>query len=215
MIISRARSYVFVHIPKTGGTSLAQALETRAARDDILIGDTPKALLRKKRIAALTPQGRLWKHSTLADIDGVLSMQELAGMFTFTLVRNPFDRVVSYYEWLRAQRFDHPSVVLAHRVDFGSFLADHQTQKSLKEAPAASYMLRADGVTQCSAYIRLEHFERDAAVLWSHLGFELGIPHLNASKRAPDYRDYYTASARDIVKSVCAADLVQFDYRFD
>jgi hypothetical protein len=39
MIISPGRGYVFVHIPKTGGTSLALALEARAMKDDILIGD--------------------------------------------------------------------------------------------------------------------------------------------------------------------------------
>ena len=42
MIISRGRGYIFVHIPKTGGTAMALALEDRAKADDILIGDTPK-----------------------------------------------------------------------------------------------------------------------------------------------------------------------------
>ncbi|MFV2003185.1 MAG: Type II secretory pathway, pullulanase PulA, partial [Paracoccaceae bacterium] len=31
MILSRARRYLFIHIPKTGGTALALALEARAA----------------------------------------------------------------------------------------------------------------------------------------------------------------------------------------
>ena len=44
MIISPGRGYVFVHAPKTGGTAMALALEARAMADDILIGDTPKAL---------------------------------------------------------------------------------------------------------------------------------------------------------------------------
>ena len=43
MIISRGRRYIFVHIPKTGGTALSLALEARAMKDDIIIGDTPKA----------------------------------------------------------------------------------------------------------------------------------------------------------------------------
>ena len=47
MIISPGRRYIFVHIPKTGGTSMAAALEARVHRDDILIGDTPKARLRQ------------------------------------------------------------------------------------------------------------------------------------------------------------------------
>ena len=48
MILSRKRGYVFVHIPKTGGTSMALALEARAARDDVMIGDTPKARRRRR-----------------------------------------------------------------------------------------------------------------------------------------------------------------------
>ena len=57
-----------MHIPKTGGTALTLALEERAARYDIIIGDTPKAKRRKKRLEDLELVGRLWKHSTLADM---------------------------------------------------------------------------------------------------------------------------------------------------
>lgn len=98
MIISPRRNYIFVHIPKTGGTALATALEDRAMKDDILIGDTPKAKRRKARLKLLTAKGRIWKHSTLSDMAGIV---DPAGTFTFTLVRNPWDRMVSYYTWLR------------------------------------------------------------------------------------------------------------------
>ena len=82
MIISPGRNYIFVHIPKTGGTALAQALEMRAMRDDILIGDTPKARRRRGRLKGAQVAGRLWKHSTLADIDGLVTRGFVDAAFT-------------------------------------------------------------------------------------------------------------------------------------
>ena len=215
MIISKGRGYIFVHIPKTGGTSLALALEARSMRDDILIGDTPKAKRRKRRLAALTPAGRLWKHSTLADIDGVLSTEEMQDMFCVTLVRNPWDRAVSYYHWLRAQRFANPHVTLAQALSFGDFLRHDMTRRSLQAWPAASYMRDATGREQADLYIRLEHFAQDAAPLTAHLGFAIDLPHENASARRKDYRSYYDDSLATLIASVCAADIARFGYAFD
>ena len=215
MILSRGRSYVFVHIPKTGGTSLALALEARAMKDDIMLGDTPKARRRRRRLKDVAARGRLWKHSTLADIDGLVSAQELAGLFAFTLVRNPWDRTVSYYHWLRAQRFDHPAVTAAKHLPFADFVTDPGTQASLHGWPAARYMTRADGVEQCACYIRLEHFEQDAAPLIAHLGFVPDRPVANASERACDYRGYYADNTAEAIAKACAADIARFGYRFD
>ena len=215
MIISPGRAYVFVHIPKTGGTSLAQALETRAMKDDILIGDTPKAQRRRKRLRGVQARGRLWKHATLADIDGLVSPDDLAGLFAFTLVRNPWDRVVSYYHWLRKQSFDHPAVELAGQLDFEGFALHPHTLASLRHAPARHYMQRADGIEQCAAYIRIENFWEDAEPLFEHLGFAVELPRLNWSERAGDYRVYYSPRSVEAVGDACQEDIARFGYRFE
>ena len=214
MIISHGRGYVFVHIPKTGGTSLALALEARAMKDDILIGDTPKAVRRRGRLKGLNAAGRLWKHATLADVDGVISGAEAAEMFVFTLVRNPWDRMVSYYHWLRGQSFDHPAVALARALPFRDFVLHDSTAAAFEAHPSESYTRDAGGIQRASLFIRLEHFAEDVRPLEAHLGFALDLPHANRSPREADWRPYYDETTRTRIGHICAADIAQFGYKF-
>ena len=213
MIISHGRKYIFVHIPKTGGTAMALALEDRAMKDDIMMGDTPKALKRRRRLKDVHAAGRLWKHSTIEDVIGLVSPQEVADYFVFTLVRNPWDRLVSYYHWLREQAFDHRAVELSKALTFKEFVAEDHTYQSFSHAPYSRYM-SLNGQDQCACYIRLEHFEEDAKPLFDHLGFELSLPVVNKSERDADFRHYYDDETASIVADMCRDDIARFGYQF-
>ncbi|HBQ36505.1 MAG TPA: Type II secretory pathway, pullulanase PulA [Rhodobacteraceae bacterium] len=215
MIISHGRKYIFVHIPKTGGTALALALERRAMKNDILIGDTPKAVKRRKRLKGVKSSGRLWKHSRLTDIYGLVTDDEIESFFNFTLVRNPWDMMVSYYHWLRDQKFDHPAVGLAARMDFSGFLNDPHTKITMRASPYGHYMRDRTGAEKCDLYIRLEHLADDLAPLEKHLGFSLSdLPVANASKRDADYRGYYNDADAACLAEICALDIERFGYSF-
>ncbi|WP_069300155.1 sulfotransferase family 2 domain-containing protein [Neptunicoccus sediminis] len=215
MIISHGRQFIFVHIPKTGGTSLALALEQKAMKDDILIGDTPKAQQRRRRLKDVKTSGRLWKHSKLADVYGLVDQDQLERYFVFTLVRNPWDRMVSYYHWLRGQDFDHPAVTLAKGVGFSTFLNDRTTRASLSIDGAARYVSDRDGVERCNLFLRLENLAEDIARLEAGVGVRLPQPpHENRSDRGP-YQQYYSAADQALVADIFAADIARFAYQFE
>ncbi|GFE65446.1 sulfotransferase family 2 domain-containing protein [Litoreibacter roseus] len=214
MIISRGRGYIFVHIPKTGGTSMAAALENRAMGDDILIGDTTKAKRRRHRLEGQAARGRIWKHMTLDDCVGLISAEEVAAFKVFTMVRNPWDRIVSYYHWLTEQSFDHPAVHLAKAQDFSGFLNAPHTIQSLSANPYGSYV-SLNGREQCDLFVRLEHLEEDLPRLENLLDLRIGsLPHLNTSARAGSYRPFYSDADCDLVARIAAPDIARFGYAF-
>ena len=215
MIVSPGSRYIFVHIPKTGGTAMALALEARARADDILIGDTPKARRRRRRLEGVETAGRLWKHATLADAEGLITRAQMAEWFVFTLVRNPWDRVVSYYHWLRVQRFDHPAVGLARSRDFAGFLAEPLIRQSLARHPYSAHVTDGAGVDHADAFVRLEHLAEDLDPVTAHLGFRPEPGRANASDRHPDWRRYYGPDEAALIADLCAADIARFGYRFD
>jgi hypothetical protein len=216
MILSRGRKYIFVHIPKTGGTALTLALEARAMKDDILIGDTPKARARKGRLHGVKSHGRLWKHSTLSDIAGLATDAEIASFFTLTIVRNPWDRIVSYYHWLRDQNFAHPAVGLAKSLTFSGFLNHAQTRTSLMLWPYGAYMRDRFGTERASLFVRLESLHDDLAPFEAHLGLRLpAISRVNASDRARDWRGFYSDADAALVAQISAEDIARFGYQFD
>ena len=190
------------------------ALEARARADDIIIGDTPKAKQRRKRLADLTPAGRLCKHSTLRDIDGIVDASAMQDYFVFTIVRNPWDRMVSYYHWAREQSFDHPVVRAAAEHDFAGFLHHPDVWRPLQASPYRSYVQGLSGADHRNWYMRLEHLRSDIAALEEYLGFRIDVGHANASVRDQDYRAYYTNDLRDHVARICADDIARFEYAF-
>ncbi len=214
MIVSHRHRYVFVHIPKTGGTSLTLALEARVGRDDIILSDTPKGRNRRRRVRGAGSRGRLWKHSTLADIEGLVDPAIFDDYLLFTLIRNPWDRAISYYRWLRVQHFDHPSVALARRTDFAGFLRDPRTQAQLA-VPSAHYLTDGTGRERPALYLRLDRLQTDLPALESHLGFPLHpLPHENPSPRDGD-RPVHDAETAAVVARAAAADIARFGWRFD
>ena len=97
--------YCFLHIRKTGGTSLTRYLETRFERGAILTG-CPLALAKSEGIEALTPY-RLFTGDINYRVWDELPFRPIF----MTLLRHPIERIESEYWFLRSANSNHPYLV--------------------------------------------------------------------------------------------------------
>lgn len=97
MIISHRLKWVFIHIPKTGGTSIKHIIRyDDRFKHDVNTGkyETEESVLSK-----LTTE--LWAHSNIVEISKYLKDHgyEPKDYFKFAFIRNPWDHTVSRFEY--------------------------------------------------------------------------------------------------------------------
>ena len=103
MAIDLNHRFIYIHIPRTGGTSISRALEDLPWRDlsggDFLRyrADSWELKLRCR----LHRIQRFHKHETAENIRSVIGERVWSRNYTFAIVRNPWDLAVSCYHWWR------------------------------------------------------------------------------------------------------------------
>jgi len=164
---------IFIHIPKTAGTSV---LHTLAGGGKIHRDHIP------------------WK------IYNSVNRWKYERYFKFAFVRNPFDRAVSTYEYLAAggnrmddmaykERFEKESV------DFEKFVLEFLDCEALMEKalfkPQYLYIFDGKDRLQIDFLGRFESIGDDYKKLAEKIGLPATLPKKNVSGRSRSYKEYY------------------------
>ncbi len=215
MPIDRDRGVLFVHVPKTGGTAIETAL---GLRGDWRIEDraTLFGMIASPDLSASGLGSAFLQHLTLAEAGTVLG--GLDGLFSFAVVRNPWDRLVSLYH-----RPDPHLVETARAagiplggLGFAAFAERCLAVRHAHTVPQARYVA-IDGAIAVDRLCRHETLAADLAAIAPRIGLATPLPrvHPGKTRRHADYRDYYDAALRDAVGRAYAEDCALFGYRFD
>lgn len=186
------KKILFVHIPKTGGTSVATAL----------IGK---------------PTG----HPYLYEFYNV-NKKYSKNFFKFCIVRNPFDRLVSAYTHIAERECNIEFKVLFKRLDIQSFndLIDcmsNSKKLQIIQNSCVHFRSQYELIEHCKIRMdviyKFEEFEKIEDDLFNRIGEHIKINKLNSSKRL-NYKSYYNARSKFIIESIYKKDLELFNYTF-
>jgi hypothetical protein len=178
----------FVHINKTGGSSIEAALNLP------------------------------FQHRTARELRELIGERRWAARFSFAFVRNPWDKVASHYHYrvktnqtgLGERRVDFNDWI---RLAYGEHDPRYYDNPKMF-MPQLDWITDDAGQVLVDFVGRFERLHDDFEEVCRQVGRTSRLPHLKRSVDK-DYRKLYSPEAAGIVSSRFAADIDHFGYSFD
>ncbi len=208
MLISESHQFIFVHIRKAAGTSLRQILERVSLPKNNSLW---YKLLSRGGWAVNYPNYSFRKHANLIEAERSMPTEKFQQYFKFAIVRNPWDRLVSEYEYIKRQpsHSRHKKVTSQSFADFVSYQSKRSDGYQVNALKLKNGQLGMDFIG------KFEALDESLAHISSVIGVSFaGLPHINLVKRR-DYRTYFNDALRDLVAQHWQADIQAFDYQFE
>ncbi|HYE34979.1 sulfotransferase family 2 domain-containing protein [Methylocaldum sp.] len=218
MLLSLRYKFLFVHIAKTGGTSIRNALWRQKWTDPYRI---PQFLC--SRLSEMTGHkigAKFPRHAKIIAAKEMLPREVFEGLFKFAFVRNPWDLQVSSYHHIRRER---PQLI-THVDSFEAFLRwkfdparPPQYHADMSTELQSDYVIDLHGNTIVDFLGRYEFLVEDFEKACRRIGIQTPkLPHSRkATDRRKDYRSYYDDVTAQLVADHYRLDIERFGYRFD
>ncbi|MBN2720893.1 MAG: sulfotransferase family 2 domain-containing protein, partial [Proteobacteria bacterium] len=210
-------NFLFVHIAKTGGTSVRAALNRLRWRDPLF-----PAQFIASRLSHMTGHriaSKLPRHARIIAAKEMLPRELFDRLFKFAFVRNPWDLQVSSWHHLRRER-PH---LLKDIPDFPSFIRwkldpsrPYQYHIDTSIERQVDYLKDLDGTILVDFIGKYENLQEDYEEACRRIGITPPtLPHKRQAKGRTAYSDYYDEETRKLVGDFFREDIETFGYGFD
>ena len=187
---------MFVHIPKTAGTSIEKSLKLIRAR-------TPSKFKNNFTNNGQYSFGHLDVRKRLKN--GAISKEFYESAFKFCFCRNPYDRAVSHYFYARKRHPDKFSPEVSF-LDFSRTIGDYG-----KMFRTQTYYTKGLGFDFIG---RFESLYEDVAFVAKTTGVEINLLKLNTTQHNP-YWTYYADESKENIENFYKEDFDFFNYGQD
>ncbi len=138
--------------------------------------------------------------------------------YKFSMVRNPWDKVVSHYKY---RERTNQTGMGTNKIAFEQWVAcTYGAEKNplyydnpKMFQPQVAWLRNQSGQIDLDFVGRFENLEADFEVIKKQLSLRRRLPHLNKSEQR-DFRDFYNERTYSIVAEWFAEDIRCFDYSF-
>jgi chondroitin 4-sulfotransferase 11 len=194
MLISHKHKFIFIHIPKTAGTSISSVLNPFCEE--------------------LYPS---IKHSNAVKIKEKFGSDIWNEYFKFTFIRNPYERLLSWYNMIEKNMW-RPNLFQSHIKknihSFSEFIMDDKHPIGINKLPQQRIsqfkIISENGRVIVDFVGRYENLNEDFNYICNKLNIpQTHLPHINKFDH-DHYMNYYTKEMISEVNSFAEADFIHF-----
>ena len=216
MLLSYRYNFLFVHIAKTGGTSVRAALEPLRWRDPWYY---PQWLCsRLSHLSGHRLGTKFPRHAKIIAAKEMLPKEYFDRLYKFAFVRNPWDLQVSSYHHLRRER----PRLLEGITDFSTFVRrkldperPYQYHLDTSIERQSDYLVDLSGRIVADFVGHYERLQEDFDLICEQIGIgRRRLPHRRKAADREDYRRYYDDQTADLVAEYFRRDIENFGYAF-
>ena len=231
MILCHTHNFIFIKTHKTAGSSVELALEGVCGSQDVVTpmktddgGETESrnyhgssqmsTLYAKNKFIRkfISRTSRLiapyyWEHMPAPRVRELIGSSEFDRYFSFCFERNPWEKVVSYYQW--------KTIGQGRKLDsFRNWI-----QKKPHRLPTDGKLWADDGKQIVSCVLDHRNVEEKLQSVMQEIGAPpvgtLPKEKTKSGRSRGDYRDWYDQDTRDAVANHFAFEIETMGYRFD
>lgn len=210
-MICYQKECIFVHIPKTGGTSIENAIwgpDWSARTTEQLWMGAVRPGFNKYQSGGL-------QHLLATQVRQEVGAQVFDKFFKFSFVRNPWDKVVSQFCYVKTRKDLLRYMGMSRWTSFSRYLDLIQKTQHVQSYEQWRFLESPGGKRMVDFVGRFENLQGDFAQVAERLGLKSSVlPHAMKSKSRRPYESYYNAKTRDAVARIYQKDIEMFGYTF-
>jgi chondroitin 4-sulfotransferase 11 len=196
----REAGVIFIHVPKAAGTSVNETL-----------------------------YGRFMGHSSALQVKR-FAPKTFAALPSFAIVRNPWERLVSAYQFARASVGEGSGLLAGIQnpeqykipafAHFQTFVEEWLVGKEISTLdfvfrPQLPFVTDANGNVMVDHLGRLEHIFETESFLKQCLGRQIRFGHTNKSGEGRSYKSFYNPQLVKLVGRIYEEDVRELNYDFE
>jgi hypothetical protein len=216
------KNIIFIAVPKTGSQSVALGLEKFGLR----YYNPNHHEFYKTYTGGILNSGHYHLESLVSE--GIINSNVIESAFKFAFVRNPWDRLVSLFTYMKKVRTQPNGEAVTSCYNLESFDAFVKHLADGPITPIGNYNVKGNSqANQQIAWLKnskgevivdfigkFESLESDWLELCETLEVKASLPHKNKTKHRP-FRILYNTELTDLVSELYKDDIKRFGYEFE